>query len=244
MRTKESAKNGVPKKKDERSGRLRMRDLTEATGLPKSAILHYVAQGLLPVPEKTSRNMAYYDPASVERVKFVKSMQEKYSFPLSKIRSLLKARDAGKNMEPLIELSGVVFGSGDGPHMNEQTFSAATGLAPKDMAQLKKMGLLLPLERGQYGQSDIAVGKIYAQGFAAGIKVTDLSFYAEAAKRIVDEEMRLRRRLTSGLPEDHDAAVTTGMVRAARAIRNYVIDRTFQQRIAAAKKLQDEVLTS
>ena len=243
MRTKERAKDGASKK-DERAGRLRMRDLTEATGLPKSAILHYVAQGLLPQPEKTSRNMAHYDPACVERIQFIRSVQERYSFPLNKIKSLLLARDEGKNMEPLIELTGVVFGSGDGPPMNEQAFSAASGLGPKDMAQLKKIGLLLPLERGQYGQSDVAVGKIYAQGFAAGIKATDLSFYVEAAKRIVDEEMRLRKRLTSGLPEDRDAAMTTGMVRAARAIRNYVIDRMFQQRIAAAKKLQDEVLTS
>ena len=81
-----------------------MRDLTEATGLPKSAILHYVAQGLLPAPEKTSRNMAYYDPACIERIQFIKSVQERYAFPLGKIRSLLSARDEGKNMEPLIEL--------------------------------------------------------------------------------------------------------------------------------------------
>jgi DNA-binding transcriptional MerR regulator len=242
MRTKETAKKRESMKEERRTG-LKMRDLANATGLPKSTILHYVAQGLLPAPEKTSRNMAYYDPSCVEKVEFIRSIQDRYSFPLAKIRSLLSARDEGKDMGPLIELSEAVFGPGEGPPIDEQAFSEATGLAPKEMAQLNKKGLLLPLEAGRYSQSDVAAGKIYAKGFAAGITVADLSFYAEAAKRIVDEEMKLRKRLTSHLPEDRDAAVTTGMVRAAREIRNYVIDRTFQQRIAAARKLQDEALT-
>ena len=188
--------------------------------------------------------MAYYDPACVERVEFIRSIQNRYSLPLNRIRNLLSARDAGKDVEHLVELSGVVFGSGDGPDLDEPAFLAASGLNPKDAAQLKKNGLLLPLVKGRYSQSDVAVGKLYAQGISAGVKVSDLTFYAEAARRIVDEEMRLRKRMTSHLPEERDARVTTEMVRAARAIRNYVIDRTFQQRIASAKRLQDEALTS
>ena len=43
--------SGVPKG-------LRMKQLMEATGLPKSTLLYYVEQGLLPPPVKTSPNMA------------------------------------------------------------------------------------------------------------------------------------------------------------------------------------------
>ena len=46
-----------------------MNELTGATGVPKSTILYYIAQGLLPEPRKTSPNMAYYDPACVERLR-------------------------------------------------------------------------------------------------------------------------------------------------------------------------------
>lgn len=46
---------------------LRMKELMEATGLPKSTILFYLEQGLLPKPVKTSRNMAYYPPECMER---------------------------------------------------------------------------------------------------------------------------------------------------------------------------------
>ena len=73
-----------------------MKELAEATGLPKSAILHYVAQGLLPEPVRTGPNMAYYDPACIERIKYIKAIQSRYAFPLGKIKMILARKDQGK----------------------------------------------------------------------------------------------------------------------------------------------------
>ena len=38
----------------------RMKDLCEASGLPRQAIHFYIQQGLLPPGQKTGRNMAWY----------------------------------------------------------------------------------------------------------------------------------------------------------------------------------------
>lgn len=76
---------------------LRMKDLTEATGLPKSTILYYLSQRLLPDPVKTSRNFALYGPRCAERAKYIKKLQNTYSFPLEKIKKLLKSRDEGED---------------------------------------------------------------------------------------------------------------------------------------------------
>ena len=80
--------------------------------------------------------------------------------------------------------------------------------------------------------------------FAMGLRASDLAFYASIAKEVVDQEMRLRRRLTGHMPEGQDAQVTAELTRGARVLRNYVIDRVFQRRVAAATTLQDEVLIS
>ena len=223
---------------------LRMKELAEATGLPKSAILHYVAQGLLPEPVRTGPNMAYYDPACIERIKFIKTMQSRYAFPLGKIKTLLARQDDGKDAASLIELSETIFGSADGTPLDEAAFRDATGLSVIQIEALIENGLLLPLEEGQYNEQDVTIGKIYAQGLALGIAATDMAFYAVAAKQIVDEEMRLRARFTAHLPEDQDAGLTRRLVQSARATRNYVIDRTFQRRIAAAGHLKDDGLLS
>ena len=51
--------------------RERMNELVEGTGVPKSTILHYLHQGLLPEPIKTIPNMASYDPECINRIRFI-----------------------------------------------------------------------------------------------------------------------------------------------------------------------------
>lgn len=226
------------------AGSLRMKELAQAVGLPKSAILHYISQGLLPEPTRTGTNMAYYDPSCIERIKFIKNIQSRYAFPLNRIKTLIAKKDEGVDLAPLLELNEAVFTGSDGPILGTDAFCEATGLKPAEVIALKKDGLLLPLEKNRYNQQDVTIGKIYAQGFAMGIKVTDLSYYAEAARQIVDAEMKLRSRLTANLPVDRDAVLTRRLVNVARTTRNYVIDRTFQLRIASAAHLRDERLLS
>jgi DNA-binding transcriptional MerR regulator len=222
---------------------IRMKKLSEATGLPKSAILHYMAQGLLPQPVRTGPNMAYYDPACIERIKFIKSMQDTYSFPLSKIRRILEQKDKGGNVAPLIELSEMVFGASEGPLLNVKEFCNATSLDLEEVKKLIKNGLLLPLDDDSFNQQDVAIGTIYAKGISMGVQVSDMIFYAEAAQTIVDGEMRVRQKLTAHLPEDEDTEATKNLIHAARTTRNYVIDRAFQKRVASVRDLKDEGLT-
>ena len=59
-------------------------------------------------------------------------------------------------------------------------------------------------------------------------------------EKIVDQEMALRNQMTGGLPYPQDAAATTKMVKNARMCRAYVIDRLFQQRVAAMKDLKEQ----
>ena len=101
-------------------------------------------------------------------------------------------------------------------------------------------GLLLPMEKGLFNQSDMEVGRIYASGFAKGLQLADIVFYSRLAKLLVDGEMRLRLRITADLPEDKDAETTKGLVQAARSIRNYVFERTFRKRVASASHLKDK----
>ncbi|MGA7827466.1 MAG: MerR family transcriptional regulator [Geobacteraceae bacterium] len=221
---------------------LRMKELTSATGLPKSAILHYVSQGLLPEPVKTSPNMAYYDPVCIERIEFIKTMQEKYAFPLSKIKMILSAREEGADVTPLVELSATIFGEAESSILSEVEFCDATGLKLAEVRKFIKYGLILPLEKGKYNQQDVEVCGNYAKCLALGLKVEDFIFYAEAARIIVDREMRLRCKLTAHLPEEQDADLSRLLVMGARAVRGYVIERTFQHRVAKATDLKDAAL--
>jgi DNA-binding transcriptional MerR regulator len=223
---------------------LKMKELVEATGVPKSTILHYVNEGLLPEPVKTSMNMAYYDPDCIERVRFIKSMQSNHRFPLNKIRSMLEWKDHGRDVTLGMELLQGVFGTGEGQFFDEPEFCRATGLSPKQVEELVQAKLLLPLNSERFDQEDISMGIMYAKALSRGITPNDMSYYSRLGKQIVDEEMALRRRMTHHLSYEADAEQTLMMLRAARATRSYVIDRLFQLRIAKSKDLKDEDLLS
>src|SRR5208337_61854 len=112
--------------------------------------------------------------------------------------------------------------------MDEKTFCSASGLSRKMVRELMDNGLLLPMEKGLFNQSDVEVGRLYASVFAQGLGLADIAFYSKLAKLLVDGEMRLRLKITGDLPEVRDAETTKGLVHAARTIRNYVFERTFR----------------
>ena len=72
------------------NGLLKMRELAEASGVSAGTIKHYLREGLLPEPVKTSRNMAYYPPEFVDRIRLIKQLQEERFMPLKLIKSMLE----------------------------------------------------------------------------------------------------------------------------------------------------------
>lgn len=219
---------------------LRMKELTEATGLPKSTILHYLDQGLLPPPVKTSPNMAYYDPACVERLVFIRDLQSRLRLPLSKIRHALELREGGQEMAMQLELMEGIFGVESGVTLNRDELCRQSGLTPEQLDQLEKAQLMLPMEDGRYDAEDLAAAQVLAQGLERGITVEDMSFYPRLGKEIVDREMAARHRLTGHLPPEQDAELSLRMLQSARTLRRYVIDRLFMHRVARSADLKDE----
>ena len=79
-----------------------MGELAEASGVPAPTIKHYLREGLLPEPVKTSRNMAYYPPDFVDRIRLIKRLQEERFMPLRVIRGALE--EDPDRVRALIEL--------------------------------------------------------------------------------------------------------------------------------------------
>ena len=68
---------------------LKISELAERADVPVATVRHYLREGLLPEPVKTSRNMAYYPPEFAERIRLIKQLQEQRFMPLKVIRELL-----------------------------------------------------------------------------------------------------------------------------------------------------------
>src|SRR5690606_34280554 len=85
-----------------KKGLLKMRELAEASGVSAGTIKHYLREGLLPEPVRTSRNMAYYPPEFVDRIKLIKQLQEERFMPLRVIKAMLD--EDPERVRALVEL--------------------------------------------------------------------------------------------------------------------------------------------
>ena len=217
-----------------------MTELVEETGVPKSTILHYLNQGLLPEPQKTSPNMAYYDPACVGRIQYIQHLQHRHRLSLSEIKQMLTQKGQNLDFSIFSELDTIIFGQmQDTRLLNASEFCATTGLNREQLKDLLEAKLLLPLQDDLFDPQDIGMGKMYAAAAAFGLSSGDMTDYVALCEKLVDHEMAVRKRLTHHLPYDQDAALTIELVKSARMMRAYIIDRLFQGRVAAMNDLKD-----
>ncbi|MGE5258642.1 MAG: MerR family transcriptional regulator, partial [Hyphomicrobiales bacterium] len=141
-----------------------MNELTAVTGVPKSTILFYLSQQLLPEPLKTSPNMAYYDPVCVERIKLIQQMQARHRLSISEIRRCLEDKDRGNDLGVYLQLNEEVFGpSGSKRLLDTKAFRRETGLSASQLEDLQQARLLLPLEEGRFDVEDVRMGRMYLE---------------------------------------------------------------------------------
>ena len=177
---------------------LKMSELAERSGVSAGTIKHYLREGLLPEPVRTSRNMAYYPPAFVERIALIKRLQEERFMPLRVIREIL-ASDPDR-VNAMIELEDRILdraiAAREGGRTSRAEVRGAYDVPGNVLRRLEELGVLTPNARG-YDADDVkiieAVSRFRAGGYdeALGFTVYDTLRYREALQPLVEEEVRV-----------------------------------------------------
>jgi DNA-binding transcriptional MerR regulator len=161
----------------ERNGMLKMAELAEASGVSAGTIKHYLREGLLPEPVKTSRNMAWYPPEFVERIQLIKELQERRFMPLKAIKGLLDLE-------------------GEATRVSAAELKRRYGVPQDVLDRLAEIEVISPNSRG-YGPSDVriveAISRFRAGGYdeRLGFTVYDTLRYKSAMEELVKEEVQV-----------------------------------------------------
>lgn len=214
---------------------MRMKDLVDATGLPRTAIHHYQREGLLPPGRKTAANAATYGQEHVERLLLIQALRtdEMGPFPLEGVRAILDMIDAGVEPElatALHSLPGTLrppaaVGRSDAKTLAEVAHAAGLELAiARDLVDA---GLLIGAERGSdgraYDSGDVAVARMIA-GFldVTEIRVADLEPIAELAAETERYEQALIGLATARMEPEAAAERRHAMYRSLHALHAYL----------------------
>jgi len=197
-------------------GLLKISQLAEQSEVSAGTIKHYLREGLLEGDVvKTSRNMAWYPPAFVDRIKLIKRLQEERFMPLRAIRDVLD--DDPERAARLVELEDRILERALNSR-EEQRVSAAEARrryeVPKNVLdRLAELGILTPGARG-FDRDDVAIiaaiSRFRAGGYdeQLGFTVYDTLRYREALEPLVAEEIRaLLDRLAGEVEPDRAAEI-------------------------------------
>jgi DNA-binding transcriptional MerR regulator len=193
---------------------LKISELAERSGVSAGTIKHYLREGLLGDDGeivRTSRNMAWYPPELVERVRLIKRLQEERFMPLRVIRALL--REDPQRVEALIALEDRILEraaavAGERARTSRAAVEKAYDVPRNVLARLEQLEVLTPTTRG-YDADDVkiieAISRFRAGGYdeAIGFTVYDTLRYRDALGPLVEEEVRvLLGRLAGTVDEE------------------------------------------
>jgi DNA-binding transcriptional MerR regulator len=179
---------------------LKMSELADASGVSTGTIKHYLREGLLGGEGevvRTSRNMAWYPPDFVERIRLIKRLQEERYMPLRLIRDALEEDPA--RLRALVELEDRILEAAtaatERPRVPRAEVLERYDVPANVLDRLAGIGVLTPSADG-YEPDDLkiveAIARFRAGGYdeAIGFTVYDTLRYREALLPLVQEEVR------------------------------------------------------
>ena len=226
------------------NGLLKMKELSEASGVSAGTIKHYLREGLLGEGDgivKTSRNMAWYPPELVERIRLIKQLQEERFLPLKVIKSMLD--EDPERTRALVELEDRILEralAGDSARASAAELRRRYDIPQEVLNRLSELEVLTPSSRG-YGARDVeiveAISRFRAGGYdeRIGFTVYDTLRYKAALEQLVKEEVHvLLDRLAGEL--DPDRAVD--LISAGLEPLNELIAALHQKALVAELRRQ------
>lgn len=198
---------------------LKMSELSKKSDVSPGAIKFYLKEGLLPRPHKTSRNMAYYDPSCIERLRLIKELQKKRFLPLQVIKSILDTSDRTPSVHEvrtLLAIEGEIFkaleNAPDFKPVSQKELLLHEKITKAELKQLQETGILQPKKNGKelfYNEDDVhfveTLSKMRESGFSRelGFDVSEAGWFKELVELLVKKEIEnLSKRVVGKVSPD------------------------------------------
>jgi DNA-binding transcriptional MerR regulator len=162
---------GRVKRQTGKKRRLKMKDLSEATGVNGATIRYYINEGLLPKPYKPFRNMAYYDESFIDKIKFIKTLQKDYFLPLEVIRVGIK--ESGYDLQAVVNkldrakemmwLTDPESDQNSPEAVTREKLAQMTALTAEDLGSAIHNGMVLADEDGLFHEKEILIARKIAR---------------------------------------------------------------------------------
>ena len=173
-------------------------ELVSKTDVPKSTILYYIREGLLPEAKKLKSNVHRYSDEHIELIKYIKYMKEQIGSTNEQIKHELQNKNQSFSssfamLEPLMNaLSTVPVNS---THYTKKEFIKNFKIDETLLENLLKDEILLPISSEDFTQKEASIIELVENFKNVGIDYEILKSYVFHAKKLSMLEYQMKIQL-------------------------------------------------
>jgi len=220
----------------------KMSELVAKTNVPKSTILYYIKEGLLPQPIKVKANLHKYDDEHVELIKYIKYMKEEIGSSIDDIKSILKNKNDSfsSSYSMLAPLMNTLSGESTSlQHYTKIEFIEHFDIEESLLNQLLNDNILIPLDENNFTQKEASIINLVESFIEVGVDYAVLKEYVKHAKIISELEQKMQKDLCSIKSEENFSTLWKIMFETLFSTKEYIFNRSTHK--VLHQSLKDEL---
>jgi DNA-binding transcriptional MerR regulator len=213
------------------------------TNVPKSTILYYIREGLLPEAKKLKSNVHRYSDEHIELIRYIKYMQEEIGSTNEQIKFALQNKNQSLSssfsmIEPLMNtLSAIPSGA---IHYTKKEFLEHCNIDSKLLEQLLDDGILVPLNGDDFTEKEASIIRLILSFKEVGVEYEIIKEYVEHAKVLSELESKMQMQLCGVRSEQNFQMLWKIMFETLFNAKEYLFNRYTYK--VLLKSLKDEIV--
>jgi len=218
-------------------------ELVALTNMPKSTILYYIREGLLPEAKKIKSNVHRYNDEHIELIKYIKYMKEDIGSTNEQIRFALKNKNQSLSssfsmIEPLMNTLSSI--SSDATHYTKKQFIEHFNINPELLERLISDGIVLPLNSDDFTEKEASIIELITSFNEVGIDYSIIKAYVKHAQALCELEYQMQVRLCSVRSDKNFSTLWKIMFDTLFNAKEYLFNRYTYKTLL--KALKEEVI--
>ncbi len=204
-------------------------EVVTKTDVPKSTILYYIKEGLLPEAKKIKANVHKYSEEHIELLKYIKYMQETMGSSIDEIKSVLERKNDSfsSSYTMLAPLMNTL--SGKSSHIKQYTKSDFIEYFDIDiniLEMLLKDGILIPLDKDTFTQKEASIIVLVEDFIEVGVDYDILKEYVKHGKILAELEQKMQKSLCLVKQEKNFSTLWKIMFETLFKTKEYILNRS------------------
>ncbi len=217
-------------------------ELVSKSNTPKSTILYYIKEGLLPSAKKLKSNVHRYNDEHVELIKYIKYMKDEMGSTNEQLKLTLQQKNNSFSssytmLEPLMNtLSGNEINS---RHYSKDEFIIHFDIDTELLSTLLDDDILMPISKNDYTQKEASIINLIENFMEVGVEYTIVKEYVKQAKILAKLEHEMQKQLCAVRSEENFSVLWKIMFDTLFKTKEYIFNRSTYK--VLFKALKDEI---